>query len=257
MVALLEVDGLTKAYGASVVVDDLSFTVVEGEALGLVGPNGAGKTTTIDLITGVRRATRGSVRLAGVDLFEVPARERTRLGLARTFQIPRPFGQMTVYENVLLAATFGTVHDDVQRRSVEAIARTGLVDVADRRAGGLPLLWRKRLELARALATAPQLLLLDEIAGGLTEAEVLELIDTVKELHADGMTILWVEHIVHALLRVVSRIVAMDAGRKLIEGPAEAVMGSRAVRSVYFGLDDEESLHTEVHRDPSGPAGGA
>lgn len=234
---LLEVEGLTKAYGGSVVVDDLSFSVGTGEAVGLVGPNGAGKTTTLDLITGTVPPTRGSIRLAGADVTEVAARHRTAAGLARTFQIPRPFGQMTVYENVLVAATFGTHGGDPEARSVTALARTGLDDVADRPAGSLPLLRRKRLELARALATEPKLLLLDEIAGGLTEAEVHELVATIRDLHADGTTIVWIEHIVHALLAVVSRIVAIDLGRKLVEGPAAEVMASDEVRGVYLGVE--------------------
>lgn len=233
---LLEVEGVTKAFGASTVVDDLSFAVEAGTAVGLVGPNGAGKTTTLDLITGIQAPTRGTVRLDGTDVTKEPARARTGRGLARTFQIPRPFGAMSVYENVLVAASFGSRMPDPAARSVDALVRTGLVDVADRPAGSLPLLRRKRLELARALATEPRLLLLDEIAGGLTEAEVDELVETIQAINADGVAIVWIEHIVQALLKVVTHIVAIDLGRKLIEGPAAEVMASDEVRGVYLGV---------------------
>jgi branched-chain amino acid transport system ATP-binding protein len=244
--ALLAVDRLSRRFGGLTVVDQLSFEVAEGDAVGIVGPNGAGKTTLLNLIAGDLRADSGSVALGGVDVTRRPAHVRCHLGVGRTSQIPRPFDGLTVFENALVGSTFGSsrAQRSSNSRSVEAIAvgaleRVGMLDRANTPAGALTLLERKRLELARALATEPRLLLLDEIAGGLTEAEVLELVATVREIHETGVAVVWIEHIVHALLRVVDRMIAMDFGRKLIEGPPADVMASDEVRSVYLGEDIE------------------
>jgi branched-chain amino acid transport system ATP-binding protein len=244
--ALLAVDRLSKRFGGLTVVDQLSFEVAEGDAVGIVGPNGAGKTTLLNLIAGDLRADSGSVALGGVDVTRRSAHVRCHLGVGRTSQIPRPFDGLTVFENALVGSTFGSsrAQRSSNSRSVEAIAvgaleRVGMVDRANTPAGALTLLERKRLELARALATEPRLLLLDEIAGGLTEAEVLELVATVRAIHETGVAVVWIEHIVHALLRVVDRMIAMDFGRKLIEGPPADVMASDEVRSVYLGEDIE------------------
>ena len=234
---VLEAVGLSKRYGALHVIDDLSFALEAGEALGVVGPNGAGKTTTLNLLAGEVAPTAGTVRYAGSDVTSLPAHRRCRLGLGRTSQIPRPFAGLTVFENVIVGSAFG----GRQRRAaatdaaVDALRRAGLLSKANVRAGSLTLLDRKRLELARALATRPQVLLLDEIAGGLTEGEVLDLVDTVKAIHHGGASIVWIEHIVHALLRVVDRMLAMDYGRKLIDGDPHEVMASDEVKSVYLG----------------------
>ncbi|MBW3663168.1 MAG: ABC transporter ATP-binding protein [Actinobacteria bacterium] len=239
MDTLLRAERLTKVYGADAVVDELTFHVDEGEALGVVGPNGAGKTTTLGLIAGSVTVDGGRVTFAGRDVTRIPARSRTHLGMARTFQIPRPFAGMTVFENVLVAGTYGARETgDTEERVASALERTGLDDVANTVAGSLPLLRRKRLELARALATGPRLLLLDEIAGGLTEAEVRELIATIKSLHGEGTTIVWIEHVVHALLSVVDRILAIDFGRMLVEGDPHEVMASSEVQRVYLGLEE-------------------
>jgi branched-chain amino acid transport system ATP-binding protein len=244
--ALLAVDRLSRRFGGLTVVDQLSFEVAEGDAVGIVGPNGAGKTTLLNLIAGDLRADSGSVALGGVDVTRRPAHVRCHLGVGRTSQIPRPFDGLTVFENALVGSTFGSsrAQRSSNSRSVEAIAvgaleRVGMLDRANTPAGALTLLERKRLELARALATEPRLLLLDEIAGGLTEAEVLELVATVREIRETGVAVVWIEHIVHALLRVVDRMIAMDFGRKLIEGPPADVMASDEVRSVYLGEDIE------------------
>ncbi len=240
MGALLEVVDLSKRFGALRVVQDFSFDVAEGEALGIVGPNGAGKTTLLNLVAGDLRADHGSISMGGQDLTKLPAHVRCHRGVGRTAQIPRPFEGLTVFENVLVGSTFGTTgrlrgtRDDA---AVAALEQTGMLGKANVIAGSLTLLDRKRLELARALATQPRLLLLDEIAGGLTEAEVLELVETIKEIRTTGVSIVWIEHIVHALLRVVDRMMAVDAGRKLIEGDPETVMASDEVRSVYLGDD--------------------
>ncbi len=237
---LLRVAGLTKRFGALVVVDDFTFDVAEGEALGIVGPNGAGKTTLLNLIAGDLRPETGTVSLGGVDISRLPAHKRCHRGIGRTAQIPRPFEGLTVFENVLVGATVGAggrLKGSPEEAAIEAVGRAGMLAKVNTPAGSLTLLDRKRLELARALATQPKLLLLDEIAGGLTEAEVLALVDTIKEIHASGVSIVWIEHIVHALLRVVDRMMAVDAGRKLIEGDPQAVMASDEVRSVYLGDD--------------------
>jgi branched-chain amino acid transport system ATP-binding protein len=237
--AVVEVDRVSKRFGALTVIDDLSFALEEGEALGIVGPNGAGKTTTLNLVAGDLRPDTGRVHFAGHDVTSQPAHRRCRLGVGRTAQVPRPFEGLTVFENVLVGATFGGGHR--RGAATEACVRTlrtaGILHRANTRAGDLTLLERKRLELARALATGPRVLLLDEIAGGLTEAELLELVDTIKVIHAGGVSIVWIEHIVHALLRVVDRMVAIDYGRKVAEGDPHAVMSSDEVRSVYLGAE--------------------
>jgi branched-chain amino acid transport system ATP-binding protein len=238
--ALLEVVGLWKRFGALQVVEDFSFDVAEGEALGIVGPNGAGKTTLLNLVAGDLRPDRGTVSVGGEDLTKLPAHVRCHRGVGRTAQIPRPFERLTVFANVLVGSTFGTtgrLQGTRDEAAIAALEQTGMLNKANVVAGALTLLDRKRLELARALATQPRLLLLDEIAGGLTEAEVLELVETIKQIRATGVSIVWIEHIVHALLRVVDRMLAVDAGRKLIEGDPQEVMASDEVRSVYLGDD--------------------
>jgi branched-chain amino acid transport system ATP-binding protein len=234
--ALLELDGLSKSYGALKVIDDLSVRLEDGEALGVVGPNGAGKTTMLHLAAGQLRPDAGRVRLDGRDVTGLPARARCQLGMARTYQVPQPFSGMTVYENVLVGATFGGGRD-AHAASLEALELAGLTAGANRLAGSLTLLERKRLELARALATGPRVLLLDEVAGGLTEPEVHQLVATIRRVRQAGVSIVWIEHIVHALLSVADRIVAINFGRKLIEGDPRTVMASPEVRDVYLGAE--------------------
>jgi branched-chain amino acid transport system ATP-binding protein len=237
----LEVRDLAKKFGQLVVIESLSFHLEQGEALGIVGPNGAGKTTLLNLIAGDIAPDAGSVTFAGNEVTKEPSHVRCRRGIGRTSQIPRPFSGLTVFENVLVGSTFGSSSGQAvgsvvaSERAFEALERTGLLARANLPAGSLTLLERKRLELARALATQPTLLLLDEIAGGLTEAEVHELVATIEGIRAEGVSIVWIEHIVHALLRVVDRILAIDAGKKLIEGDPHEVMASKEVRSVYLG----------------------
>jgi len=233
----LETQGLRKSFGGVLVIDDLSIGVETGEALGIVGPNGAGKTTWFNLITGAVHADAGKVIFQGRDITHLPRHERCRLGIGRTFQIPRPFGGMTVFENVLVGATYGRNMSEraSYERCVDALEVAGLLGKANVLAGSLTLLDRTRLELARALATDPTVLLLDEIAGGLTEAEVEELIGEIKGLRATGITIVWIEHIVRALLAVVDRIVVINFGRKLCEGEPREVMNSAEVQACYMG----------------------
>ena len=249
MGVLLEVADLSKRFGALQVVQDFSFDVAEGEALGIVGPNGAGKTTLLNLVAGDLRPDKGSVSINGEDLTKLPAHVRCHRGVGRTAQIPRPFEGLTVFENVLVGSTFGTtgrLQGTRDEAAIAALEQTGMLTKANVVAGSLTLLDRKRLELARALATQPRLLLLDEIAGGLTEAEVLELVETITEIRTTGVAIVWIEHIVHALLRVVDRMMAVDAGRKLIEGDPQMVMASNEVRSVYLGDDLDVDLEPDL-----------
>jgi branched-chain amino acid transport system ATP-binding protein len=238
--ALLEVRDVSRRFGGVVVVDSFSFQLAAGEALGIVGPNGAGKTTLLNLLAGDLKVGAGAIVFDGQDVTRLAAHHRCRLGIGRTAQIPRPFERMTAFENVLVGATFGRARDAAgspDEAAVDALRRIRMLRFANEPAGSLTLLQRKRLELGRALATGPRLLLLDEIAGGLTEAEVLELVDLIVEIRGEGIAVVWIEHIVHALLRVVDRMIAIDFGRKVIEGEPDVVMASDAVRAVYLGQD--------------------
>jgi branched-chain amino acid transport system ATP-binding protein len=221
------------------VLDRLSLAVNEREAVGVIGPNGAGKTTALNVMAGRLRPDRGRVVFDGRDVTALPAHARCRAGIALTHQIPHPFEAMTVFENVLVGATYGggRTERDGYAACVAALEWSGLTPKANTRAGALTLLERKRLELARALATRPRVLLLDEIAGGLTEPEVLALVDVIRGVRAEGVAIVWIEHIVHALRSVVDRLVAIDFGRRLMEGSPEAVIASPEVRRVYLGID--------------------
>src|SRR6476646_2228668 len=238
MPVLLELAGVSKSYGALKATDNLSLTVTEGEALGVIGPNGAGKSTMFNLITGDVAPDAGRVLFAGTDITALPAHARSRLGIGRSYQIPQPFTNMTVFENLLVGAIFGgrASERESYRRCSDVLKITGLYDKANKPARTLTLLQRKRLELARALAMQPKLLLLDEIAGGLTEHECAELVKTIKEIHATGTTIVWIEHIVHALVSVASRLVVMDFGQVVADGNPPEVMSNPKVREVYMGI---------------------
>jgi len=235
---ILRLDNLTRSFGSLRAVDGVHIEIGQGEALGIIGPNGAGKSTLFNLITGLLRPDAGSIAFDGRDITRAPPRARCIAGIGRSFQIPHPFENLTVFENLLVAAVHG--RRQREREVVDACAdileRTGLIGFADRRAGTLNLLGRKRLELARALAGAPRLLLLDEIAGGLTEAECGELVALVREINRSGMTIVWVEHIVHVLVAVVSRLVVLNFGRKIMEGEPRSVMASSEVKEIYMGI---------------------
>ena len=237
----LEVQDLHKSYGALSVTKGVGFQLHEGEALGIIGPNGAGKTTLFNLITGAVRADRGTVHFHNRNVTAMDARRRCHLGISRSFQVPQPFSGLTTFENVLVGAAFGQrISQHHARESARlALERTGLSAKADHKAGTLTLLDRKRLELARAIATRPRLLLLDEIAGGLTEAECRELILLIGEIKESGVSIIWIEHVLHALLSVVDCILVLDFGEKIAEGDPETIMKSREVSAIYLGLEPE------------------
>ncbi len=236
--SLLSVANLRKSFGALLVVDDVTFDVAGGEVLGVMGPNGAGKTTMLNLVSGALAPDGGRVVLAGKDVTRVGVVGRCRRGIGRTHQVPRPFERMSVFENILVGATNGGgTHRGRERYRLAngAIERAGLSGKANRLAGSLPLLDRKRLELARALATAPEILLLDEIAGGLTEPEVQKLVELVLELRASGLGIVWIEHVVHALMATVDRLMALTYGRVIAQGDPQEVMESEELQHAYLG----------------------
>lgn len=236
---ILNLSDVSKSFGALKVTDGVSFSVPRGQALGIIGPNGAGKSTLFNLITGNIAPDTGRITFLGQDVTRRPAMDRVRMGVGRSFQIPQPFEGLTVYENLAVAASFGQGKSEaaVTDDCVRILHDTELMRLANTPAGALSLLDRKRLELARAMATGPELLLLDEIAGGLTEGECKALVATIKGLHAQGMTIIWIEHVLHALTAVVERLLVLDFGRVIGIGDPDAIMASKEVREIYLGIE--------------------
>jgi branched-chain amino acid transport system ATP-binding protein len=209
MSPILALDRISKRFGAIVIADAIDLALAEGEALGIIGPNGAGKTTLFGIMTGTVAPDAGRVTFAGRDVTHLTPARRCAMGIARSFQIPQPFGGMTVFENLVVAAAF---------------------------AGTLTLLDRKRLELARALATGPKVLLLDEVAGGLTEHECAALVALIKDIRREGVSIIWIEHIVHALVAVVDRLAVLHGGAIIAQGEPQRVIRTPAVAEIYMGI---------------------
>ena len=235
---ILELRDVSKSIGGLLILNRLSLSLQSGEALGILGPNGAGKTTMLNLISGEMPLSSGQIYFDGHDITNLPAYQRCHLGIARTYQIPRPFTGMTVYENVLVGATHSRRNgNDAQKLCHEVLKQTQLIQKQNMLAGNLRLLDRKRLELARALATQPRLILLDEVGGGLTEGEVHELLIVIKGIRAQGATLIWIEHIVHALASAVDRILAINFGTKLAEGPPQEILASKAFKEIYLGVE--------------------
>jgi branched-chain amino acid transport system ATP-binding protein len=230
---------VSKRYGALKVTDNISFAIEQGETYGILGPNGAGKTTLFNLISGDTRPDTGAIEFDGADIGTLAPHRRCIAGIGRSYQVPRPFGGMTVFENLLVGATFGGALKEREAAGlcIDVLERTGLKRRANQLASTLTLLDRKRLELARALATRPKLLLLDEIAGGLTEPETRELVDEIRRVKEQGVTIVWIEHVVHALLAVADRLLVIHFGKHLAEGSPAAVMDDPEVKRVYLGLE--------------------
>jgi branched-chain amino acid transport system ATP-binding protein len=237
MPLLLEGRSIDKSFGAFRVLEAVDFSVAAGEAVGIVGPNGAGKTTLFGVLAGSYPPTAGAIRFEGEDITRLGAAARSRRGIARTHQVPRPFVGMTVFENVLAAAQNGgrLSGAGAEEAAIDTLEESALMQHANTPAAALGLLDRKRLELARALATRPRVLLLDEIGGGLTEAELRLLVGLVGRLKAGGLTIVWVEHILHALLKVIDRLICMNAGVVIADGRPEAVIADAHVRRAYLG----------------------
>ncbi len=236
---LFQARGLAKSFGAVRVVQWLDFDVRAGEVLGVLGPNGAGKTTLFNLVSGDVAPDAGQMTFDGRPLGQEPPFQRCRLGIGRTYQVPRPYGGMTVFENLLVAALFGGRQPEAaaQARCARILDECGLAARANQLAGGLPLLDRKRLELARALASGPRLLLLDEIAGGLTDEESKQLVALVRQIRDGGVTVVWIEHVLHALMAVADRLMVLNFGQKIAEGAPAEVMASAEVQRVYMGLE--------------------
>ncbi|KAJ54767.1 ABC transporter ATP-binding protein [Actibacterium mucosum KCTC 23349] len=242
MTVLLELKGVNKSFGALRVAQDVTFDLPEGQALGVIGPNGAGKSTLFNLIGGALPPSSGQIAFDGHDVTRTPASARCRAGVARSFQIPHPFVGMSVFENLLVASSFGeSGHTDPEAAAAHILDITGLRHRANRHAGSLTLLERKRLELSRALATGPKLLLLDEIAGGLTEGECHDLVATIKDVQSTGVSIIWIEHIVHALMAVVDRLIVIDFGRIVADGDPATVMAQPEVQEIYMGISVEDA----------------
>ena len=237
--SLLALHAVSKSYGALKVTDGITLAVAEGETLGILGPNGAGKTTLFNLISGDVRADSGRVEYEGHDVTRLKPHQRCHAGIGRSYQVPQPFGHMSVFENLVTAACFGAQQREQEawQTAYEVLAQTGLMARANQPAGGLTLLDRKRLELARALATRPKLLLLDEIAGGLTEPEAKQLVEELQQIKARGVTMIWIEHVVHALLSLADRLFVINFGQQLAEGEPHAVMNDPEVRRVYMGME--------------------
>ena len=241
MNVILKVDNLHVGYGRFKVLHSLSFEVEEGRVLGVIGPNGAGKTTLMNALSGLIIPYDGSILFNGHDITKLSSDRRCRLGLGRTYQIPRPFERLTVFENALVGACYGTGRSEKNAVShaYDALEVTALYDKRDTIAGHLTLLDRKRLEVARALATQPSLLLLDEVAAGLTDAEVHEVMALVESLKQTGITIIWIEHVIRTMVESTDKILCLSTGTKLIYGDPTDVMNSKEVEEVYLGVEDD------------------
>ena len=240
MAALLELVHISKRFGGVVVADDLSLTIEPGAAIGVVGPNGAGKTTLFGVIAGSVRPDSGQVVFDGRVVNRLDPAARCRQGVGRTHQIPKPFERMSVFENVLVAAQQGAQSRgvDSHERAIATLQRSALMDKANRDAGSLGLLDRKRLELARAMATGPRLLLLDEVAGGLTDPEMRALVEVVRTIVDEGTAVVWIEHVVRALVGAVERLLCLSGGSFIADGQPQEVLASPEVREVYLGTEE-------------------
>jgi branched-chain amino acid transport system ATP-binding protein len=236
---ILALDKISKRFGAIVIAEAVDLQLAEGEALGIIGPNGAGKTTLFGIISGNIHPDSGRVLYAGGDITHVPPARRCAMGIGRSFQIPQPFGGMSVFENLVVAAAFGggRRERDAYQACMDILQRCGLADKANRPAASLTLLDRKRLELARALATNPRVLLLDEVAGGLTEHECHALIELIREVRAGGVSIIWIEHVVHALVASIDRLLVLHNGGFIAAGDPATVLRSSEVAEIYLGIE--------------------
>ena len=239
---ILEFRHIDAGYGRIQILNDLSFSVEEGQVFGVIGPNGSGKSTMFNALLGTIRPTSGAIYFDNIDITRTPPHVRCRMGLGRTFQIPKPFENMSVYENVLVAAVHGTGQSEKKagHAAIDALKLTGLYEKREMLSGELPLLDRKRLEVARAIGTSPKLLLLDEVAAGLTDAEVKDMMRLVKDLKSTGYSIIWIEHIIQTMLGSTDQLMCMAEGQCVITGDPEEVINSKIVQTLYLGVDDSE-----------------
>ena len=238
---LLEVKALSRRFGGFSALSKISLSVRAGERLGIIGPNGSGKTTLINCIAGSLRSDGGAIVFEGVDLTRLPPHRRCRLGIARSFQVPRPFASMTVKQNVTVPLQFVARHRfppvaGVQREANGVLERTGLLDKADTLAGSLTQIELRKLELARAIAIRPRLLLLDEVMAGLSALEIDEMLDILATLQEEGVTVIMIEHIMRAIMRFSNRVVCLDAGRLVADAPPGAIARDAEVRRIYLGV---------------------
>lgn len=235
----LELSEVKKSYGAVTVLDRVSLKISPGESVGVIGPNGAGKSSLFHVISGVVSVDTGSIRFSGHDITQLAPHRRCRSGIARAYQVPRPFLGMSVFENLLVGATFGAGLSPkaAHEKCARLLDQTGLSAAANLPAGSLRLLDRKRLELAKALSTSPTLLLLDEIAGGLTEDECDELLTLVRRVQSSGITVVWIEHVVRTLLQFAKRLIVLDFGTVLADGDPKTVWCRADVQKRYIGLE--------------------
>ncbi len=241
---ILTVTGLIKDFGGLRAVHDVSFQVMKGEIFAIIGPNGAGKTTTLNLVSGLLAPTAGTITLAGQDLTKLPSHKRCHLGLGRAFQVVQPFPEMTVAENVLVGAQFGSLNvsaAEAQIRANHALERSGLAALHDQPVEDLNLLQEKRLEIARALATDPQVLLLDEVMAGLRPAEAREAVQLVRDVRDEGITVVFIEHVMPVVRDLADRVLVMDHGAELALGTYAEVTADPHVIEAYLGSDEDEA----------------
>lgn len=234
---ILSIKGISKRFGGLVALDNVGFDVYPGEVVGLMGPNGAGKTTLLNIIAGEYAPDVGTILFRGQEITRYPPHQVCYLGIARTFQIPHPFTSLTVRENLLVSAVFGRrlKKKTAELEDEKIFDLVNLSEKKDTLAGNLPILSLKKLELARALARNPELLLLDELAAGSTEIEIPRILATLKEIRKMGITVILVEHVMKVMVNAVDRIVVIDKGVKIAEGEPNVVMNARKVIDAYFG----------------------
>ena len=245
MEAILAFEQVCAGYGKTNVLNGLSFEVRRGEIFGVIGPNGSGKTTMLNAITGLIHPSSGVIKLDGRSINNRTPDARCRMGIGRTYQSPRPFVRMSVYENVLVAAVYGAGLSERAGRepALDVLRFTGLYDRRNDIAGELGLLDRKRLEVARAIVARPKLLLLDEVAAGLVSSEVEEIMAIVARLKATGFTIVWIEHIIDTMLRATDTLMCVSEGRCAVLGSPVEVIHSSEVERLYLGSDTREKAH--------------
>jgi branched-chain amino acid transport system ATP-binding protein len=236
---LLSLYGITKRFGGIVALENVCFDTFRGEVLGLMGPNGAGKTTLLNIIAGTFPPDRGTIHYKGQDITGRPAYTAPKLGIARTYQIPKPFVSLSVLDNLRVASTFGRPHGNEELRTDfnDILEMAGLLDRKDQLAETLPILSLKKLELARALACEPELILLDEIAAGLTDPEIPRVLETIRTIKQRGITVIIVEHVMKVMMNAVDRIVVLDKGTNLCEGTTDQVINDERVIEAYFGTE--------------------